>query len=40
MASDNEDYIYRKCITLRNGKRLCLPGKRVFRIPIAKKPTT
>lgn len=36
MSSHDETYIFRKCITLRNGKRICMPDGRAFRIPIKK----
>lgn len=32
--ADNPRYIFRQCITLRNGKRICMPPERAFRIPI------
>jgi hypothetical protein len=28
------DVIYRQCITLRNGKRVCKPKGQAYRIPI------
>lgn len=28
------DYIFRRCITLRNGVRLCKPAGQAFKIPI------
>lgn len=35
MASDEMNYIFRQCITLKNGKRICMPPGRAFRIPIS-----
>lgn len=35
MSDDNGGYIFRQCITLRNGKRKCLPKGKAFRIPIS-----
>lgn len=45
MATDDTTYIFRQCITLKNGKRICMPPGRAFRIPIndndkPKKPKT
>lgn len=34
MSKDNGPYIFRQCITLRNGKRICKPHGQAFRIPI------
>jgi hypothetical protein len=28
-------FIFRQCITLKNGKRICMPPGRAFRIPIS-----
>jgi hypothetical protein len=36
MSSQEDTFIFRKCITLRNGKRICMPDGRAFRIPIKK----
>ena len=34
---DNDgDYIFRKCITTRNGRRICKTDGTCFRIPIRK----
>jgi hypothetical protein len=27
-------FIFRRCITLKNGKRICMPPGRAFRIPV------
>ncbi|WP_374419630.1 hypothetical protein [Novosphingobium arvoryzae] len=35
MSNDNGGYIFRQCITLRNGKRICRPKGQAFRIPIS-----
>jgi hypothetical protein len=32
--ADTTNYIFRQCITLRNGKRICMPPGRAFRIPV------
>jgi hypothetical protein len=32
-----DSYIYRQCITLRNGTRICKPKGKAFRIPIRKR---
>ena len=37
MLPSDTQYIFRQCITLRNGKRLCKPPGRAFRIPVTKK---
>jgi hypothetical protein len=29
-----QTYIFRQCITLKNGKRICMPPGRAFRIPV------
>ncbi len=34
---ENCDYIFRKCITTRNGRRICKTDGTSFRIPIKKK---
>jgi hypothetical protein len=34
MTTTDTTYIFRKCITLKNGRRICLPGKQAFRIPV------
>lgn len=34
MGTPGESFIFRQCITLRNGKRLCKPPGQAFRIPI------
>ncbi len=31
---DGKTYIFRQCITLRNGKRICKPKGQAFRIPM------
>jgi hypothetical protein len=36
MSNDN-GFIYRQCITLRNGTRICKPKGQAFRIPIRGK---
>ncbi len=36
--STDSGFIYRQCITLRNGKRICKPKGQAFRIPVSKKP--
>lgn len=33
-------FIFRQCITLRNGQRICKPKGQAFRIPISKKPVS
>lgn len=33
MSGSDEGYVFRQCITLRNGKRICMPPGRAFRIP-------
>jgi hypothetical protein len=30
----SQAYIFRQCITLRNGQRICKPPGQAFRIPI------
>ncbi|WP_157573096.1 hypothetical protein [Novosphingobium sp. AAP83] len=35
-----DGYIFRQCITLRNGQRICKPKGQAFRIPISKKPVS
>ncbi len=30
----NTTFIFRQCITLRNGKRICMPPGRAFKIPV------
>lgn len=37
MPTDEADYIYRQCITLKNGKRICRPSGKAFRILIRKR---
>lgn len=34
MSDDSKTYIFRQCITLRNGKRICKPKGQAFRIPV------
>ncbi|WP_332785404.1 hypothetical protein [Sphingomonas sp. PB1R3] len=34
MRDDGKMYIFRQCITLRNGKRICKPNGQAFRIPV------
>jgi len=34
MPHKEDRYIFRRCITLKNGKRICMPEGRAFRIPI------
>lgn len=36
--SEDSGFIYRQCITLKNGQRICRPKGKAFRIPISKKP--
>lgn len=36
--SNGDGFIYRQCITLKNGQRICKPKGKAFRIPISKKP--
>jgi len=39
MAAEESGYIFRQCITLKNGKRICMPPGKAFRIPVSdKKP--
>lgn len=33
-----QEYIFRQCITLKNGKRICMPPGRAFRIPVSETP--
>ena len=33
--ADSQTYIFRQCITLRNGKRICKPKGQAFRIPVS-----
>jgi hypothetical protein len=33
-------FIFRQCITLRNGQRICKPKGQAFRIPVSKSPRT
>lgn len=35
MKQKTQAYIFRQCITLRNGKRICKPKGQAFRIPVA-----
>lgn len=35
MSPDKQHFIYRQCITLRNGKRICKPHGQAFRIPVS-----
>lgn len=35
MSQDTEHFIFRQCITLRNGKRICKPHGQAFRIPVS-----
>lgn len=35
MSDDKQPYIFRQCITLRNGKRICKPRGQAFRIPLS-----
>lgn len=37
MAQKEDRYIFRRCITLKNGKRICMPPGRAFRIPVSDK---
>lgn len=34
MSNGTQQFIFRQCIT-RNGKRICMPKGRAFRIPIS-----
>lgn len=34
MSQNEDQYIFRRCITLKNGKRICMPEGRAFRIPV------
>ena len=34
MDTQHQNFIYRQCITLKNGKRICMPPGRAFRIPV------
>ncbi len=34
MSDKNQSYIFRQCITLRNGKRICKPKGQAFKIPV------
>lgn len=35
MSQSDQSYIFRQCITLRNGKRICKPKGQAFRIPVS-----
>lgn len=35
--SEDTAYIFRQCITLRNGQRICKPKGQAFRIPLSGK---
>lgn len=35
MSPKKITYIFRRCITLKNGKRICMPKGRAFRIPVS-----
>lgn len=35
MSNDTQQFIFRQCITLANGKRICMPKGRAFRIPVS-----
>ena len=35
MADSCQGYIFRQCITLRNGVRICKPKGQAFRIPVS-----
>jgi hypothetical protein len=35
MAHAGQSFIFRQCITLRNGKRICKPHGQAFRIPVS-----
>lgn len=35
MAQASQSFIFRQCITLRNGKRICKPHGQAFRIPVS-----
>jgi len=35
MSQDKQSYIFRQCITLRNGRRICKPHGQAFRIPVS-----
>ncbi len=37
MTPDEREYIYRQCITLKNGKRICKPKGKAFRLRIRKR---
>jgi len=39
MSNDNGHFIFRQCITLRNGQRICKPKGQAFRIPVTRKCT-
>lgn len=34
MSRETTTYIFRQCITLKNGKRICMPKGKAFRIPV------
>jgi len=34
VPDDGKTYIFRQCITLPNGKRICRPKGQAFRIPV------
>jgi hypothetical protein len=38
--SNIDGFIFRQCITLKNGQRICKLKGQAFRIPISKKPVT
>lgn len=35
MSQKATAYIFRQCITLRNGKRICKPKGQAFKIPVS-----
>jgi len=35
--SNDDAFIFRQCITLRNGQRICKPKGQALRIPIKKR---
>jgi hypothetical protein len=38
MTHKEDRFIFRRCITLKNGKRICMPEGRAFRIPVRPDP--
>jgi hypothetical protein len=37
MVTEPTTYIFRQCITLKNGRRICRPPGKAFRIPVTEQ---